>query len=485
MNDTLRQKLADLAGQRAGLLDQAEKALEAGNQADYDAAMEKVKNSNKQMEDLQALIREQEKEAMKIPEDMRKTPEAGGAQAGYERAVQDLAQAARNGFPGVMNAAGDMMQEGVDADGGYTVPPDIVTKIIQLRDSKESLRDLVTVNKVATLTGRRTIQKRSQGAPFYTVEEAAKIGKLASPQFSVLSYTVKTRGGYLPVTNQLLADSDNSIAAVVMDWLARSDRATSNKLIWDMIQTKTPTDLTDLDGILAAWVGLGSVFRATSQLVTNDDGLLYLGTLKDKNERYLLTPNPADPKQLRLCVGPYTLPVKTFDNQTIPSTAGKIPMVLGDLKEGVVLWDRQVMSVLASNTAAAGTVNAFEQNLTLWRGLVRNDCTLWDDEAFVNGYITAPWAGTLGTLTVTSAAGTASGSTHITVSPAKATGNLYKYKAAAAATEVTYGQNVQTWQAWDGSADITATSGQVITVVEADSGYKALKAGSATVVSKV
>ena len=94
-------------------------------------------------------------------------------------------------------------------------------------------------------------------------------------------------------------------------------------------------------------------------------------------------------------------------------------------------------------------------------------------------------AQTLGTLTVTSAAGTSSGNTKITVSPAKANaGNVYKYKVGSAAETVTYGQNVKTWTAWDGTSDITAASNQKITVVEAGSDYKALKAGNATVPAK-
>lgn len=93
-------------------------------------------------------------------------------------------------------------------------------------------------------------------------------------------------------------------------------------------------------------------------------------------------------------------------------------------------------------------------------------------------------AGTLGALTVTSAAGTASGATKLTVSPTKASGNLYKIKVGTSAANVTYGQNVQTWAAWDGTADVTAATGQVVTVVECDSAYKAKSAGSAAVTVK-
>lgn len=90
----------------------------------------------------------------------------------------------------------------------------------------------------------------------------------------------------------------------------------------------------------------------------------------------------------------------------------------------------------------------------------------------------------LGTLTVTSAAGTNSGDTKITVDPSKADGNSYKYKVGNSATNVTYGQNVKTWSAWDGTADITAATGKTITVVECDAIYNALKAGSTTVTAQ-
>lgn len=43
--------------------------------------------------------------------------------------------------------------------------------------------------------------------------------------------------------------------------------------------------------------------------------------------------------------------------------------------------------------AVVGTLNAAEQDLTLWKGSLRDDCTSWDDEAFVNGYIDTAAAG--------------------------------------------------------------------------------------------
>ena len=146
-----------------------------------------------------------------------------------------------------------MMQEGVEADGGYAVPQDIVTRIISLRDSKESLLSEVRVIPVATKSGRRTLKKRGQHTGFSTVAEAAKFGKAATPQFTTVSYDIEKRGGYLPVTNELLEDSDNNIAAVVEEWLGDEARVTANKEIMTIVATNSSTDLKDLDGILKGW----------------------------------------------------------------------------------------------------------------------------------------------------------------------------------------------------------------------------------------
>lgn len=388
-----KQKLYEMKNSRAQALEKASAFLEEGKLDEHNAEMEKVKDFNAQIEATEKLLQERERFA-----DQGGDPGQPGAPGlekglnggdGYAKAVKSLAAAARNGFQ-VDKAAGDMMQEGVDADGGYTVPADIVTKIIKLREAEESLLSEVTVINTTKKSGRRTFKKRSQHTGFATVAEAAKMGKAATPQFSTLAYEIEKRRGYLPVTNELLEDSDNNIAAVVEEWLGAESRVTCNNEILAVIALKTATDLTDLDGIRAAWIRLGSAFRASSKLYTNDDGLLWLGTLKDSNGRDLLTPNPADSTQLQLCVGPFKLPIKTYDNDTLPTADSKIPMILGDLKAGVVYWDRRKFGIQIYTQATIGDLNAAEQDLTIWAGSQRDDCTLWDDMAFVNGYITAP-----------------------------------------------------------------------------------------------
>ncbi len=376
-----KQKFYEVIAQRAAALNAAEQALEAGNTEEYTTKMAEVEGFNGQLQQMKAFLEERGKQPAAAPGAPGVEP--AGESTGYANAVKAFAAAARAGF----KAATGPMNETAGADGGYTVPEDISTKIIQLRDAKESLLGEVTVEPVKTKSGKRTYQKRSQHEGFATVEEAAKVGKVATPQFATEAYEIEKRSGYLPVTNELLEDSDNNIVSVVETWLADEARVTANKEILAEIAKKPEQDLKDLDGILSAWILLGSVFRATSKLYTNDDGLLWLSLLKDSNGRALLSPNPAQSAQMQLCVGAHILPIKTYDNKTMPTKDGKIPMILGDLKEGIKYWDRKQFSVRVFDSAVIGDFNAAEQDLTLWKGSLRDDCTLRDDEAFINGYI--------------------------------------------------------------------------------------------------
>ena len=305
------------------------------------------------------------------------------ASASGSDAVHDFAEAARHGF------YTNTMTEGTKADGGYTVPEDIKTKINQYKKAMFSLENLVDVEKVSTSTGRRTYQKRAQVEGFRAVLEAGKIQAAATPQFEILEYAIKKYAGYMPVTNELLADSDANITSALTKWFAEQDVATRNAQILTAIGTKAETDLKNLDGIKKAVnVTLGSAFAGSVTIVTNDDGLQYLDTLVDKNGRYLLTPSLQDPAKKVLAVGASTIPIVVVPNAVMATKTNKVPFIIGDFKEAIKLFDRDKLSIMTSNVAAVGQLNAFEQDLTLFRGIERLDCKTKDANAFVNGYIT-------------------------------------------------------------------------------------------------
>lgn len=176
-----------------------------------------------------------------------------------------------------------------------------------------------------------------------------------------------------------------------------------------------------------------------------------------------------------------------FMNSSVPKGTA-----YGTAKDNIVLYYVPVngadlgeaFSFTADETGYIGIHEVADYNNMSAVDTVINGMTLFAErlDGIVVGRIDA--TPTLGSLTVTSSAGTEVGDTTITVTEAKAAGNIYKYKVATAATPVTYGMNVKGWTTWDGSADITAATGKVITVVEATPEYRADKEGHATVTAK-
>ena len=76
-------------------------------------------------------------------------------------------------------------------------------------------------------------------------------------------------------------DSDANITDTLVTWIGDESRVTRNKIILGVIDQKTKTTIKSLDDIKKELnVTLGQAFKQTSCIVTNDDGLQWLDTLK-------------------------------------------------------------------------------------------------------------------------------------------------------------------------------------------------------------
>lgn len=394
----LKEMLYDLKNKRKTLLDKAKSlALEGKSESeDYTGKMAEVDRLNAQIESVEALIEQEEKsfrlpdgsEAARLKALFGQEPPAPGSGAPEPKdAVKAFAAAARSGFA-VTKAAGDMSQEGVDADGGYTVPEDIVTRVEAYRQSKANLRALVGAESVATNKGRRTFKTRSQQTGFTKVSEGGKIPKKSGPQFSVLNYSIGKYAGFLPVTNELLEDSDENITQVLTEWIGDEARVTDNTLILAAINKKAKVAIAGMDGLKkAVLVDLDSAFRSTTKIITNSNGVYWLSTQKDTTGRDLLTPIPSEPGKMQLACGAVVIPVEELPNADLPNDGDKIPFIVGDLKEGVRLFDRKLLTISSSDVAVAGDFNAFEQDMTLTKAVERLDVQQRDADAYINGYI--------------------------------------------------------------------------------------------------
>lgn len=343
--------------------DEVKNLYAEGKDAEAQAKMDELEAAQAKFENLKKL-----EDVQAVPAEPKAAP--------VSDPVHDFAEAARRRFQNVGS-------EGTQADGGYTVPEDIKTQVEKLRDATFSLRQLVRVESVRTMSGARTFQVKSHQAAWASVAEMGAIGAKNTPTFDRYNYTIEKYAGIFPVSNELLADSDANITNIITEWIADGARVTENSLILAALNTKTGVAATGIDDIKTAInVTLGQAYKPNLKIVTNDDGLNFLDKLKDDNLRYLLTPDISNPGQLRLSCGAQTFPLVIVPNGDLPTNT-TAPFYIGDFAEAITLFDRQQLSILASNVASMTGYNAFENDETLFRAIIREDVVVRDANAFV------------------------------------------------------------------------------------------------------
>lgn len=269
-------------------------------------------------------------------------------------------------------------------DGGYVIPVDITTEINKLKNTVDSLEQYVTVESVSTSKGARTLERRADSTPFEKLSEYGRpnaLGEIEGPKFDRLEYSIDDYAGFLPVPNNLLKDSDQNIEAYLRRWIAKKSRATRNSLILAKLNTLTKVKFEKgFDSIQKVLdVTLDPAHEQVATIFTNQDGVSWMKRQKDRNGRSLMQPDPTNATR-KLFDGK---PIVKLSNKTI-GTAGKLaPVIIGDLKEAIILWDREQMSLDMTTTGG----DAWRTNSSEFRAIEREDVTLWDSEAIVYGQI--------------------------------------------------------------------------------------------------
>ena len=283
------------------------------------------------------------------------------------------------------------MSEGSDEDGGLTVPKDIKTQIKELRRSEDALENLVNVERVTTKSGTRVIEREADQTPFDNVEEAAEFPEVSTPQFDSIDYKVKKKGGILKVAQELLSDTAENIMGYLKKWIAKKSKATRNFMIIAKIKeicAGLEVPVTGLDSLKDIFnIMLDPAIALGSVVVTNQSGFNFLDKLKDEKGNYILQKDPTQATK-RLLFGEY--PVIRLSNKTLQNVNGKAPIICGDLKEAITIFDRETLTIDISNLAAG----MWEKDQTGIKVRERLDIQTVDADAVVMGLATVATTGT-------------------------------------------------------------------------------------------
>jgi HK97 family phage major capsid protein len=271
-----------------------------------------------------------------------------------------------------------------DGDTGIIVPQDIQTRINELMRTLNDLSQYIRVERVNTLSGSRVLEKDEDMVPFAVVDEYGEIQEIDNPKFTPVTYKLIKRAGFLPLTNELLKDTDQNILSYVTNWIAKKHVVTKNSLIIAVLNSLNKKGLTDIKAIKKVLnVDLDPAISLSSTIITNQDGFQWLDEQEDGNNRPLLQDDITQPGK-KLFKG---RPIVVVANRTLPSTGTttvKAPFIVGNFKELMVLFTRGVYELASTNIGG----DAWRRDSTELRTITRDDCVKWDTESAVFGQLT-------------------------------------------------------------------------------------------------
>lgn len=265
-------------------------------------------------------------------------------------------------------------------DGGFLVPEDISTRINEYKRQFVALERYVNTVPVSLPSGSRVFEKLESMTPLDNVTEMGEIGEIGGPKFERVEYAVKDYAGILPLSNTLIRDTPENIIAHVVQWIAKKSVITRNSLILNLLKAMSRTTIDTLDDVKKAFnVTLDPAIASSAIILTNQSAFHELDTLKDESGLYILQPDPQDRtrkvfkgRQVVVVADGFLPNGGTTDTPTYP-------LIVGDLKEAITLFDRQQQEILTTQTGG----KAFTRNSTDMRFIEREDVKMIDSGAAV------------------------------------------------------------------------------------------------------
>ena len=272
---------------------------------------------------------------------------------------------ARAGINAYVRSRGQMRDGFTSVDGGALIPEELLTPQMKPEDVVD-LRNYVKIVSVNSASGIYPVIAKA-GSTMNTVAELAENPELANPEIEEIEYSVQTRRGYIPISQEVIDDADYDVTGLIREEISSQARNTTNKDIAAVLKKATAKEVIGVDGL--------------KDLVNKDIKKVYavgfyisaslyaeLDKLKDKNGRYLLQDSitAASGKQL------LGRPVIVLDDDMIGTEAGNLVGFVGDAKAFCAFFDRKRTSVEWIDNQIYGKLLA---------GIIRYDVEKTDEDA--------------------------------------------------------------------------------------------------------
>lgn len=409
----MSKKIAELKNERMKLMDQLNAQLDGGKTKEFDEGMKEVRELNEQIARLEQLDLErgrfeshdrekveayQMMDMKKAEAKTAKTLDARLSENEYARAFCD---ALRNGvtrkdlsrglygekYAPLQNALTIAGGETPGEDGGFLVPADVSTQILEYRRHMVSLADLVNVENVTAPTGTRPYDVKPTTGFTRIDEELGAIPNDDEPEFRQISYDTQKYGLFIQLSNELLQDEDANLMSYISRWFARKQVLTENEIILAKLNELSGVAVTGdvFDGIKTALnVTLDPAIAERAHILVNQTGFNAMDLVKDTTGNYML--NADLTKRTGFVLENDT--ITRVPNWELSDLSGKTPMFIGDFKDYMTLFRRKYLEVDSTSVGGAAWRHyGFEI-----RGVTRLGAAVFDKDAVVKLEVTASGA---------------------------------------------------------------------------------------------
>ena len=299
-------------------------------------------------------LREQMKEYEKTPERREKKKDMGRRNKEVRSAI--------NSF---VKSKGQVREGGFkEVDAGILIP----VEMLAVQKKPEDVVDLGNYVKnvsVNSSSGKYPVIAKS-GSKMSTVKELEQNPELSKPKISNIDYSIATRRGYIPISQEAIDDADYDVTGLIRDEINDQSRNTRNTDIATVLKSATEKSVTGLDG-LKDLVNKEIKKVYPVKFIISSSLYAELDKLKDKNGRYLLQDSITSASGKML----FGKEVVVLDDDMIAG-AGELKGFVGDAKSFCTFFDRKQASVEWVDNQIYGKLLA---------GVVRYDVKKTDTDA--------------------------------------------------------------------------------------------------------
>ncbi|MBO3443408.1 phage major capsid protein [Clostridium sp. CCUG 7971] len=266
---------------------------------------------------------------------------------------------------------------GGESGEDYLVPQDVRTQIREYRRNYISLKLLVNVVPVTTLSGSTNFEKDDNHNSKLTklTQDGEEINTATAPKFIQKPWKIEEYGDLIPISRVLLGNEQAQLMSYINKWFIKKAINTENYEIVETLKVgKTVKAIKGWEALKKSInKDLDPALLIGGVILTNQTGFTALDEEKDENGRPILKENPteATPKMFQ------GLPIHVVSDAMLPNVSGKAPIFYGNLKEGQDFMDRETLTFDISEHYL------FNKNMNCLRVIEMFDTVQTDSNAYI------------------------------------------------------------------------------------------------------